>query len=407
MTPKGGVMMNRRHFIKALMAAGVSVLSPVGLAAAGGMADYGNLLILVELKGGNDGLNTVVPYADPSYMSLRPRIAIPRDDVLQLTETAGFHPSLKPLLPLWQSRELALVQGIGYPAANLSHFRSIEIWDTASKSDEYLSDGWLARHFSAVPPAPTLAADAVIIGSQDRGPLSGGRRVVTLSNPDQFARQAERQPRRQIGHPGQGMAGSAQKSALAHIHGVEDDIRQAASQLIVRRGQTLQTVFPDGAFGNTVRIAAQVLASGGEGLAVPALRLTHGGYDTHQNQPGQHANLLRQLAEGLVALRAALVELGLWQRTVVMTYAEFGRRPKENQSNGTDHGTANVHFALGGRVRGGFYGAAPELGRLDGNGNIAHAVDFRSYYATALERLWQIDSRDALRGRFPAMDFLA
>ena len=407
MTPKGGVMMNRRHFIKALMAAGVSVLSPVGLAASGGMADYGNLLILVELKGGNDGLNTVVPYADPSYMSLRPRIAIPRDDVLQLTETAGFHPSLKPLLPLWQSRELALVQGIGYPAANLSHFRSIEIWDTASKSDEYLSDGWLARHFSAVPPAPTLAADAVIIGSQDRGPLSGGRRVVTLSNPDQFARQAERQPRRQIGHPGQGMAGSAQKSALAHIHGVEDDIRQAASQLIVRRGQTLQTVFPDGAFGNTVRIAAQVLASGGEGLAVPALRLTHGGYDTHQNQPGQHANLLRQLAEGLVALRAALVELGLWQRTVVMTYAEFGRRPKENQSNGTDHGTANVHFALGGRVRGGFYGAAPELGRLDGNGNIAHAVDFRSYYATALERLWQIDSRDALRGRFPAMDFLA
>ena len=400
-------MMNRRHFIKALMAAGVSVLSPVGLAASGGMADYGNLLILVELKGGNDGLNTVVPYADPSYMSLRPRIAIPRDDVLQLTETAGFHPSLKPLLPLWQSRELALVQGIGYPAANLSHFRSIEIWDTASKSDEYLSDGWLARHFSAVPPAPTLAADAVIIGSQDRGPLSGGRRVVTLSNPDQFARQAERQPRRQIGHPGQGMAGSAQKSALAHIHGVEDDIRQAASQLIVRRGQTLQTVFPDGAFGNTVRIAAQVLASGGEGLAVPALRLTHGGYDTHQNQPGQHANLLRQLAEGLVALRAALVELGLWQRTVVMTYAEFGRRPKENQSNGTDHGTANVHFALGGRVRGGFYGAAPELGRLDGNGNIAHAVDFRSYYATALERLWQIDSRDALRGRFPAMDFLA
>ena len=404
---KNPLAMNRRRFIKALAATGVSLLTPAWAAPQVRSADYSRLLILIELKGGNDGLNTLVPYADPNYLNLRPRIAIPRDEVLQLTETAGLHPALKSLLPLWQNRELAVVQGIGYPSANLSHFRSIEIWDTASKSEEYLADGWLARCFTAVPPAPTLAADAVIIGSQDRGPLSGGRRVVSLSNPEQFVRQSQ--------HLGQGMGQGQQTarekkapSALAHIQGVEDDIRQAASQLTARRGIELSTPFPDGPFGQTVRTAAQVLALGaGGGLTVPALRLTQGGYDTHQNQPGTHANLLRQLGEGVAALRAVLTELGLWQRSLVMTYAEFGRRPKENQSNGTDHGTANVHFATGGSVRGGLFGVAPDLGQLDGNGNLAHTVDFRSYYATALERAWQIDSREVLRGRFPVLDFLA
>ncbi len=384
--------MDRRDFIKTLAAAGVAVLVP-GLARA---ANYGRLLILVELKGGNDGLNTLVPYADPNYARLRPRIGLRRDEVLPLSESLGLHPSLQALLPLWQNRELALVQGLGYSAPNLSHFRSIEIWDTASKSDEYLAEGWLARAFLAVPPAPTFAADGVIVGSQDMGPLSGGRRVVALSNPEQFARQAR------LATAGEGGKGGA----LGHIQRVESDIRQAAGRLSTG-GASLPTEFPAGAFGNTVRTAAQVLASGA-GVAV--MRLTLNGFDTHQNQPGVHASLLKQLAEGLTALRAALLELGRWQETLILSYAEFGRRPKENQSGGTDHGTANVHFALGGRVRGGLYGAVPDLTHLDGNGNLAHGVDFRSMYATVLERWWQVDtgiSREALRGRFPLLDFLA
>jgi uncharacterized protein (DUF1501 family) len=135
------------------------------------------------------------------------------------------------------------------------------------------------------------------------------------------------------------------------------------------------------------------------------VRITLNGFDTHQNQPGAHANLLRQLAEGLVALRAALQELGRWDSTLVLTYAEFGRRPQENGSNGTDHGTAAAHFALGGRVKGGLYGDAPRLDRLEG-GNLTHAVDFRSLYATALERWWGVPSSGPLGGRFSPLDLV-
>ncbi len=386
--------MKRREFLTCLGGAGVLALAP-GLAAAAGAAPWQRLLILVELKGGNDGLNTVVPYADPDYYSLRPRIGIRREEVLQISERLGFHPSLQALLPLWQARELAVVQGVGYANPNLSHFRSIEIWDTASNSEEFLQQGWLARAFASAPPPAAFAADGVVVGSQDMGPLAGGRRVVALSNPEQFARLAR------LAEGGSATRGGP----LAHIQQVEADIRQAAAKLN-SGGPAFNfvTEFPQSGFGATVKTACQVLGTGAE---VAALRLTLGGFDTHQNQPGIHGNLLKQLAEGLAALRAALIELKLWDRTLVLSYAEFGRRPKENQSNGTDHGTASVHFALGGAVRGGLYGEPPNLARLDAGGNMGFGVDYRSIYATVLERWWRLDSRQVLGARFAPLGFVA
>ena len=386
--------MKRREFLNCLSGAGLLALTP-GLAFAVAAAPWRRLLILVELKGGNDGLNTVVPHADPDYYGLRPRIGIRREEVLQISERLGFHPSLQALLPLWQARELAVVQGVGYPNPNLSHFRSIEIWDTAANSEEFLQQGWLARTFAGAPPPAAFAADGVVVGSQDIGPLAGGRRVVALSNPEQFARLAR------LAEGG----GATRGGPLAHIQRVEADIRQAAAKLN-SGGPAFNfvTEFPQSGFGATVKTACQVLGAGAE---VAALRLTLGGFDTHQNQPGIHGNLLKQLAEGLVALRAALIELRLWDRTLVLSYAEFGRRPKENQSNGTDHGTASVHFALGGAVRGGLYGEPPNLARLDGGGNMGFGVDYRSLYATVLERWWRLDSRQVLGARFAPLDFVA
>jgi uncharacterized protein (DUF1501 family) len=381
--------MKRRDFIFASVAA---LAAPrIAPAASPTRADYRRLLIIVELKGGNDGLNTVVPYADQNYYALRPRLAVRRDEVLQLDERTGLHPALTPLMPLWQARELAIVQGVGYPQPNLSHFRSIEIWDTASRSDEYLQEGWLARQFALQPAPAGFAADGVSVGGPDLGPFAGtGARAIALSNPESFLRQAR------LANP----SGARRNAALAHILKVESDIVQAAGQL--NSQATFRTEFPRGPFGNAVRTAAQ-LAANPAGIA--AIRISLGNFDTHQGQPGQHQRLLGDLAEGLAALKSALAEAGRWDSTLVMTYAEFGRRPHENNSMGTDHGAAAAHFVTGGRVRGGLYGQAPQLGALEG-GNLRHAVDFRSLYATAIESWWGADSARVLGGRFERLDLV-
>jgi len=392
--------MDRRDFLKlmALPPLSAAMAGASGLAwaarppASAEAAHYARLLVLVALKGGNDGLNTLVPYADPTYYALRPRIGITREQVLQLDERVGLHPSLRGLLPLWQAGELAIVQGVGYPEPSLSHFRSIEIWDTASKSSEYLQQGWLTRAFARYPTPRSFAADGVIIGSADLGPLAGGgTRAIALSNTEQFLRQASLASDE----------GSSRNKALEHILKVEADIVQAASGL--RADALFQTAFPAGNFGNAVKTACQVIANK---PGAPVVRITLSGFDTHNGQPGTQARLLQEFAEGMTALKSALLELDRWQDTLVLTYAEFGRRPRENQSNGTDHGTASVHFALGGKVKGGLHSEYPSLDRLSGDGNLRFAVDFRSLYATALESWWDVASRDILGGRFQTLPLL-
>jgi uncharacterized protein (DUF1501 family) len=383
--------MNRRDFLTSVGAATVAALVPTA-ALAGPRPDYSNLLILIELKGGNDGLNTVIPYSSGEYYSLRPRLAIPRDQVLQLDSATGLHPALEPLMPLWRSRELAIVQGMGYPSPNLSHFRSIEIWDTAANSSEYLNEGWLTRAFVQTPPARSFAADGVIVGAAELGPMAGsGTRAIALTNPEQFIRQARfAAPTMQ-----------ASSGALRHILKVESDIVHAAAGITA--DYPLQTEFAKTPFGNAIRTAAQVVASK---AGVAAIKVSLNGFDTHSAQQGTQARLLKDLAEGLAALKSALVETGRWQSSLILTYAEFGRRPAENQSGGTDHGTASAHFVLGGRVKGGLYGEAPSLNRLDGNGNLARSVDFRELYATVLERWWSTDSAAVLRGRYTPLDLV-
>lgn len=287
--------MRRREFLTSLATLTCYGFAPVALAA--GDARYRNLLILIELKGGNDGLNTVIPYADARYTQLRPRIAIARDQVLPLSEQAALHPALTALMPLWQAGQLAWVQGVGYPQPNLSHFRSIEIWDTASDSDQTLEAGWLARLFQQAPPPPGFAADGVAVGTSEFGPLAGGSaRTVSLSDTALFRRQSRLAGQSGTAHP---------NASLAHVLKVERDIRQAAGGL--GAGVQLATAFPQTPFGNAVRAAAHVAASP---AGVAAIKLSLGSFDTHVNQPVQHARLLGELAGGIAALTAALKERG-------------------------------------------------------------------------------------------------
>lgn len=377
--------MQRRRFLAG--AAAVSACTFSGWARAEAAP---RLLVLLELRGGNDGLNTVLPADLGRYRDLRPRIALGDDAVVRLAPALAVHASLAPLQALWDAGELAVLQGVGYPQPNLSHFRSIEIWDTASDSAQTLTQGWLTRVAQLDARFAAFAADGVIVGAPDLGPLAGGARAVAVADPARFARaarlaQADATPAR---------------GAMAHLLRVEADIVRAGAE--IRPEMHFAAAFPRGPFGLAIQHAAGIAAT----RKVPVIRVTLGGFDTHAAQLPRQAKLLRQLAEGIVALRAALIEAGLWQQTLLLTYSEFGRRPRENGTGATDHGTAGVQFACGGTVRGGLLGEPPALDRLDRDGNLPHAIDFRAVYATVLERWWQLDSARVLGGRFAPLALL-
>lgn len=382
--------MKRRRFLASLAWGSTATWSVGAVSAWATTAARPHLLVLVELRGGNDGLNTVVPIDDGRYHDLRPRLALKADAVVRLANGPALHPSLAPLAPLWQAGEMAIVQGVGYPQPNLSHFRSIEIWDTAADSQQILQTGWLTRAVQLDQRFARYGADGVVIGAADLGPLAGGARAIALNDPARFSAAARL---------ASGDTAPA-RGALAHIVRVEGDIARAAASIVP--DARFATDFPRGLAGQAVRHAAGIAATG----QVPIIRLALPGFDTHQAQPGAHANLLKVVAESIVALRTALKERGLWNDTLVLTYSEFGRRPKENQTNGTDHGTASALLAFGSRVRGGVHGEAPELARLDDNGNLRHTVDFRRVYAEVLESLWQLPSERVLQRRFAPVGFL-
>lgn len=403
--------MQRRHFLNAFSTAtGAALLAAHAPGWAQGVAQRPSsvadrILILVELKGGNDGLNTVVPFADPLYMQLRPVIGLKADQVLPLDARTGLHPELKPLLGLWEKGQIGIVQGVGYPEPNLSHFRSIEIWETGSNSTEYLPDGWAARGMKAGFAAKgNFTTEGVLIGGTEMGALAGAR-AISLNNPEAFVNQS----RFALGTDPVLAARAKSNPALQNLLRVEGDINQAANGL---RGEKFNftTVFPAGGFGNSVKAAAQVVASqvakpAGEG-GVPVITLSLGSFDTHQNQLGTHAALMKQLAEGLVALQSSLTELGAWDRTLVMTFSEFGRRARQNNSNGTDHGTTAPHFVLGGAVRGGLYGQPADLTRLDAAQNALYTTDFRQLYCTVAKDWWGVNPEVVTHGRFEPVKFL-
>jgi uncharacterized protein (DUF1501 family) len=373
-----------------LLAAGAAVVAGATLPAWAAAQAQPRLLVLVELRGGNDGLNTVVPVDDGRYRDLRPRLALDPDAIVRLAPGCALHPALAPLAPLWAAGEMAVLHGVGYPQPNLSHFRSIEIWDTGSDSRQVLDRGWLTRAAQTSTAFSGYGADGVVIGAADLGPLGGGARAIATSDPLRFAAQARLASGERV----------AARGALAHLVRVEADIARAAAA--IRPVAGFATEFPRGPVGHAVRHAAGIAATG----QVPVVRLALPGFDTHQFQLPVHAALLKQFAEGVAALRAALAEHGLWRDTLVLSYSEFGRRPRENRTGGTDHGTASALFAFGPRVRPGVHGEAPRLDRLDDDGNLVHSVDFRRVYAEILESLWQIPAERVLQRRFAPVGFL-
>jgi uncharacterized protein (DUF1501 family) len=395
-------MIDRRDVLAMMGLGPLALAAPMGLRSAVASAapvtgsEPGRTLVLVELKGGNDGLNTVVPYADPAYYEARPRLAVPADKVLKLDRALGLHPALTPLMPLWSGREMAIALGVGYPQPNRSHFRSIEIWETASKSDQILESGWID---DSLPPAQGTArpADGVVLGGRSLGPVSGRNlRAVILDRPERFLRQAGRM---------KPMPSRADNPALAHILKVRDETLGASAALrnILIAAGTPEGEFPRGRFGRALAVATKLILAG---TGIPVLHVSLRGFDTHTNQIRRHERLMGRLGTGLAAFQGVLKRAGAWDRVMVMTYSEFGRRAAENGSGGTDHGTAAPHFILGGSVRGGFYGRQPSLADLAA-GDLRYNLDFRSLYATVRTRWWREPLRSSRLAGFRPMDFLS
>ncbi len=386
--------MKRRQFLQALASAPLAATMP-GLAQAG---TPGRLLVLVYLHGGNDGYNTWVPYTSPLYYRLRPNIAVRRDAALKVTDRQGFHPSLAPLVPLFEGRELALLQGIGLPDISQQHYRDAEMAFTASDGQEFRNEGWVTRALTRRALDERAIADAVAFDvldvreSDPMGPMRGNRQRVV-----QVHYASELLAKRRL----------SECAIVANGRGRER---------LARGGDTLgpvalKTTFPADPFGQSVRAAVELAA---HERAIPVIHLAlngldgdkHHSLDCHWDPRKYHGDALARLAEGLAALRAGMIEIGRWDQTLVATYDEFGRAPPENDQQGTHHGHATTHFVLGGRVKGGLYGEAPPVLNVHEIGGPAPVIDTRSLWTTVVQHWWGADATGLFSRRHAPLELL-
>jgi uncharacterized protein (DUF1501 family) len=357
-------------------------------------------LVLVTLYGGNDGLNTVVPYTDSAYHAARPTLGYSAGQVLDLGEGLGLNPQLKGMQSLWEAGHLAIVRGVGYPNPNLSHFASMAIWQTANPPDGS-GAGWLGRWLDATGTDPLRAISVgatlpvLLRGEQQSATALTAPRITLPGDPDFQDAFASLQA------PGADRAGLA---ALVAASGAE--LRQVESrldQLVPAASPPATGVDASSLAGQLQTVAALINA----GAPTRVYQVSLASFDTHAAEKANHERLLAELDQALTAFLTAVGSGDHGRDTVVMTYSEFGRRPLENASGGTDHGTAAPLFVAGPTVQGGrFYGEEPSLTALDASGNVKFTTDFRSVYATVLERVIGVDPAPILGGRYPTLGFV-
>lgn len=390
--------MRRTAFLGA--AAGLTVAGTAGGALRTALAEAPaeRVLVVVDLQGGNDGLNTVVPHGLPAYYRLRPTLGVPPSDVLRIDETVGLNPALKPLKAAYDDGKLAIVQGVGYPNPDLSHFRSTEIWQTAAPN-RFEPTGWLGRFLDAAVPGGNLFAGVAISDVLPEAMLALETDVPAISQLAGYGLLSDRNPqaRSTLGSLVADRHVPFTSPYLARAAEVEEHAQRGSEELPRLIGSYAPAaIYPGSPLGRSLALAAQIV-SGRCGTRVIYVR--HGSYDTHTSQRPTHDRLLADLAESLAAFSADLTARGNADRVLTMTFSEFGRRAAENASRGTDHGTAAPLFLLGPGVRGGLYGAQPSLDDLEG-GNLRFGTDFRSVYAAVLERWLEHPSAPILGGSF-------
>ncbi|HIA18628.1 MAG TPA: DUF1501 domain-containing protein, partial [Planctomycetaceae bacterium] len=367
--------------------------------------------VVIQLSGGNDGLNTVVPFSQERYYAARPTLAIPKSQVLKINDQLGLHPSLDGFEKLLQAESLAIIQGVGYPEPNRSHFESMDIWHTCHRKGQPREDGWLGRYLD------------MTVGLRDgRGVGDGisalhlGEEKQPLALRAQETRVASVQSLKQFRLAGGGirqlqeLIGSAKRDRDAAANALLDFV-QDSTQLALTATERLESAtgnyktevkYPETPLARKLSVAAQLIHSK---LNTRIFYVTLDGFDTHSRQADAHAALLSQLGDALQAFMEDLREHGHAGRVLTVCFSEFGRRVQENASQGTDHGAAGPMFLIGPGVQAGLHGKHPSLEDLV-QGDLQHAIDFRQVYATILDRWLACPSQQILGGEFAPLPLL-
>lgn len=403
--------MSRRTFLQSAAVFSAMGFAPrfLGQAAAAVPAITGfnddRVLVVVQLGGGNDGLNTVVPYGQDAYYRARPKIGLRGDQLLKINDGIALNAELKPLMRLYDNAQLAIVQGVGYPNPDRSHFRSMEIWQTASDADQFLGHGWIGRYFDntcggTARPQAGLAIEnerpqafececGVGVATDDPGRF-GWLPGPTADNDAAFA--AINAPVAS-GNPALDFLRHTTQNALQSSAEVQSAAATGGvKQLAANPGRSKQ-----------LDLVAGLIRGG---LATRVYYVSIGGFDTHAGQVDRHGRLLSGVAGALSEFQAQLERDGTADRVLTMVFSEFGRRVEENASGGTDHGTAAPMFLVGKHVNAGLHGAYPSLETLD-RGDLIHTVDFRNVYASVLQGWFNTDPTPILQGHFDPMSLLA
>lgn len=409
--PPGSVAarFSRRHF---LAGTGVLVAATAGgVLAATRPWDQGPVsgvdpsgagkLVLVTLYGGNDGLNTVIPYTDPAYTSARPTLGYRTTEVLPLGDGLGLNPKLPGLQSLWKAGDLAIVRGVGYPNPNLSHFASMGTWQTANVTDGS-GTGWLGRWLDAAGDGPERA---ISVGPTLPPVLRGEKEAAAAITAPSISLPGDRSF--QDAYAGMQKAGQDRSGMAAAVASSGQDllnVQQRLAGLAPGRQPASGLSASAADLGGALGVVSQLIVSG---WPAQVYQVSLESFDTHAAEKDNHERLLADLDNAVTAFFKALKGNSHGDGVVLMTYSEFGRRPAENASGGTDHGTAAPLFVAGPKVKGGrFYGEEPSLGGLDANGNLRYNVDFRRVYATVLDRVIGTDPERVLGGKFETLGFL-
>lgn len=353
-----------------------------------GQAQTDRILVLIQLKGGNDGINTTIPLYDyDHYRNLRPRIAWQENELIPLSDEIGIQPGMGQMEQLWKEGWMKIVHNVGYPDQNLSHFRSTDIWTTASDADEFVSDGWLGRYIDQqfpditenppeIPPAIQIGAHGNLLFSSNDTNLA-----VAVADPEQLF---------EIAQTGQlydalDVPATCYGEELQYIRTVANSTFKYAE--VIKEAYdagALSAEFPRTGLGEQLAVVARLIKGQ---LGTRLYKVSVDGFDTHANQQNQHPNLWRQISDAVSAFYQALAQAGMAQQVLSMTFSEFGRRIEENGSLGTDHGSSAPLFLFGPALNGaGFVGTPPDLRNPDPFGNLVFGTDFRQIYATLLEQ---------------------